>query len=307
MNLFFIVSATKSVIFESIIIKLGDNMRNVIEIDGISKQFDNTLALSDVNLRVGNGEIFGLLGPTGAGKTTMIKILTGQLVATSGIAKVFNKNTKELSDEEYSKIGMVLDYSGLYERLSCYDNLLVFTQIYHINKKRIYEILERVQLSDAIKKSASSLSKGMRQKLVLVRAILHNPQLLFLDEPTNGLDPATAEKIYELIFELRNEGTTVFLTTHNMEEATKMCDNVALLNDGVIIEYGSPKDICRKYNKENKITIVCRDNSTVVFENNKENASIISKYFEEDKVLAIHSSEPNLETVFIAVTGRSFK
>jgi ABC-2 type transport system ATP-binding protein len=282
-------------------------MENVIEINNISKQFDDVLALSKVNLRVANGEIFGLLGPSGAGKTTTIKILTGQLKATSGVAKIFNKNTEELTDKEYSKIGMVLDYPGLYERLSCYDNLIMFAQIYNIDKKHIYEVLEKVQLSDAIKKTAGLLSKGMKQRLVLARAVLHSPELLFLDEPTNGIDPATAEKIHELIFELRNEGTTVFLTTHNMEEAARMCDNIALLNKGVVVEYGSPEDICRRHNKENKITIIFRDKSTVTLKNNKENAGIISRYFEEDKVLAIHSSEPNLETVFIELTGRSLK
>jgi len=282
-------------------------MENAIEINNVSKQFDDVLALSKVNLRVANGEIFGLLGPSGAGKTTTIKILTGQLKATSGVAKIFNKNTEELTDKEYSKIGMVLDYPGLYERLSCYDNLIMFAQIYNIDKKHIYEVLEKVQLSDAIKKTASSLSKGMKQRLVLARAVLHSPELLFLDEPTSGIDPATAEKIHELIFELRNEGTTVFLTTHNMEEATRMCDNIALLNKGVVVEYGSPEDICRQHNKENKITITFRDKSTVTLKNNKENAGIISRYFEEDKVLAIHSSEPNLETVFIELTGRSLK
>lgn len=279
-------------------------MSDIIEIKHLSKKFGEKQVINGININVRKQEIFGLLGPSGAGKTTIIKILTGQLLCTSGSAKVFNTETKKLSDLEYSQIGMVMDNSGVYSRLTCYDNLLMFAQIYNIDKHYIREVLERVQLIDAIKKPVGKMSKGMLQRLIMARAILHKPKLLFLDEPTSGLDPATTENIHELIFNLRREGTTVFLTTHNMEEAAKMCDNIALLNEGHIIELGSPENICRKYNKENKIIIVCKDNSIVSFSNNSLNADKIAQYFKDDNVLSIHSSEPNLESVFIALTGR---
>lgn len=278
---------------------------NIIEIDRLCKSFGEKEVLNNISLNVSKGEILGLLGPSGAGKTTMIKILTGQLKANSGTEKLFGQNCESLDNSIYTKIGMVLDNSGLYERLSCYDNLKLFAKIFNIDKKNINEVLERVELSDSIKAPAGKLSKGMKSRLVLARAILHKPELLFLDEPTSGLDPATTDRIHELLFDLQKEGTTIFLTTHDMYEATKLCDNVALLNEGKIVEYGNPLDVCRKYNSDNNITILCKDGTTAILKNNSESADKIKEYFELNNVKSIHSSEPNLETVFISLTGRS--
>lgn len=277
---------------------------NIIEIKNLTKRFGENEVLKDVTCNIKKGEIFGLLGPSGAGKTTLIKILTGQVQASMGDAYVFNHDSSRLDDDTYEKIGMVLDNSGLYDRLSSYDNLLLFAKIFRVPRERIMEVAEKVQLEDAMKTRAGKLSKGMRQRLVLARAILHQPKLLFMDEPTSGLDPATTEKIHELIFELQACGTTIFLTTHDMEEATKLCDNIALLNEGIIIEYGAPEAICRKYNEENKIKILCKDGTTVVLPNASSSTQKITQYFQSDNVLSIHSSEPTLETVFISLTGR---
>ena len=148
------------------------------------------------------------------------------------------------------------------------------------------------------------MSKGMRQRLVLARAMLHSPKLLFLDEPTSGLDPAVTQTIHGLLQELKQEGTTIFLTTHNMDEAYRLCDHVALLNDGRIVEYGVPEELCRKYNTQNIITILCKDKSMVKLKNTRENADKIMGYFQDECVESIHSSEPNLETVFVELTGR---
>jgi ABC-2 type transport system ATP-binding protein len=144
----------------------------------------------------------------------------------------------------------------------------------------------------------------MRQRLTLARALLHKPKLLFLDEPTSGLDPATAEEIHNYLLELKKSGTTIFLTTHNMEEAYKLGDHIALLNEGDIVEYGVPEEICRKYNQQNQISILCRNGETVELENRAENAGKIAGYFSADMVESIHSSEPSLGTVFMALTGR---
>jgi ABC-2 type transport system ATP-binding protein len=276
----------------------------VIEAIGVKKNFGDKEALKGVDCAVAEREIFGLLGPSGAGKTTLIKIFTGQITASDGEAHVFGVSSDKITDEIYSKIGMVLDNSGLYTRLTCYDNLALFADIYGINKRVIPEIIEKVKLAEAAKRAVSKLSKGMTQRLVLARAIIHNPQLLFLDEPTNGLDPATALEIHTLIFELRDRGATVFLTTHNMEEAHKLCDNVALLNEGVIVEYGPPDAVCRKYDSQRSVTIVTRGGHEATLPNNPSSAQSIAKFFEDDRVESIHSSEPNLETVFIALTGR---
>lgn len=279
-------------------------LSKVIEMLHVKKVFGENVALADINCTVSEGEIFGLLGPSGAGKTTIINILTGQLKNTDGSSEVFEVNSGSLTDDIYSRIGMVMDKSGLYTRLSCYDNLVLFARIHNIKKGRIKEVLSQVDLLEDIKKPVSKLSKGMMQRLIFARAILHRPKLLFLDEPTSGLDPTTAAKIHQLINELRNEGTTIFLTTHNMSEATKLCDNVALLNEGTIVEYGSPDEICRKYNDEDKVKILCKDGSEITLSNSPQSAETIMEFFKEDKVLAIHSSEPNLETVFLRVTGR---
>lgn len=275
-----------------------------IKIKNIVKAFQEKTVLKDISLTIEKGEIFGLLGPSGAGKTTLIKILTGQLKADKGTADLLGMKCNQLDKKDYTKIGMVLDNSGLYERLSCYDNLKIFTKIYGLQASKIKEVLEHVGLQEATKTVTGKLSKGMRQRLVLARAIIHEPELLFLDEPTSGLDPATAKNIHELLFELKEKGTTIFLTTHNMEEAAKLCDHIALLNEGVIVEYGVPDEICRKYNVENIITILCKDGKLITLQNSKTNAGQIAEVFEHDNVEAIHSSEPNLETVFMSLTGR---
>lgn len=275
-----------------------------IVIQNISKAFNEKCVLDEVKLTIKEGEIFGLLGPSGAGKTTLIKILTGQLKPDRGEGMIFGKSCSRLDREDYKMIGMVLDNSGLYDRLSCYDNMLLPARIYGVDKKRIEELLKRVGLEDAAKKAVEKLSKGMRQRLVLARALLHSPKLLFLDEPTSGLDPAVTQTIHGLLQELKQEGTTIFLTTHNMDEAYRLCDHVALLNDGRIVEYGVPEELCRKYNTQNIITILCKDKSMVKLKNTRENADKIMGYFQDECVESIHSSEPNLETVFVELTGR---
>ena len=285
--------------------KAAKRTDTVIDMSFISKNFGSKTVLKEISLSINRGEIFGLLGPSGAGKTTLLKILTGQIAPTSGSSSLFGTDSQHKSDEICSTIGMVLDNSGLYSRLTCFDNLMLYARIFNVKKERICEVLDQVKLSEDAKTPVSQLSKGMTQRLVLARAILHKPHLLFLDEPTSGLDPQTAKEIHSLIFLLRDQGATVFLTTHNMEEASKLCDNVALLNEGIIVEYGHPEEICRKHNSQNIVTILCKDGTLVSLPNHRTSADTISAYFKEDKVTAIHSSEPNLETVFIAVTGRT--
>lgn len=279
-------------------------MSNCIEMKQVSKDFGTTTVLNKINICVKEGEIFGLLGPSGAGKTTIIKILTGQLPISAGEANIFGVSCSHITDSIYSKIGMVLDNQGLYERLTCYDNLKMFTDIYHINKKAVHDTLEQVGLQEAIKKPVNKLSKGMKQRLVLARAMMHHPKLLFLDEPTSGLDPTTASDIHELIESLRENGTTVFLNTHNMAEATKLCDQIGLLHKGNIIELGSPEEICRKHNSKKSIYILLKNGETVELPNDNTISETVANYFRQDSIESIHSSEPNLETVFINLTGR---
>jgi ABC-2 type transport system ATP-binding protein len=205
----------------------------------VKKSFGDNEVLKDVSFEINEGEIFGMLGPSGSGKTTIINILTKQFTADSGECYI---------SAGHNEIGLMLEHDGLYSRLSCLDNLIVFEDIYGIPRSRTLEALEKVGLSHAKKTVVEQLSKGMRQRLVLARAVLHKPKILFLDEPTSALDPVTARGIYKLIRDLRDGGSTIFLTTHNMEEATYLCDRVVMLFNGTIIEQGTPKDICERYN-----------------------------------------------------------
>lgn len=211
----------------------------MIRMNSVTKRFGTQTVLSDVSFVAKEREIFGLLGPSGAGKTTIINILTGQLDADGGSHSI---------NAASSETGLMLDEDGLYARLSCVENLNVFADIYGIPRKKCIEALKNVGLEGAAKKAVSTLSRGMRQRLALARAILHEPKVLFLDEPTGGLDPGTARGIHKLIHGLRENGATVFLTTHNMDEAVKLCDKVALLHKGKIVEQGVPVEICERHN-----------------------------------------------------------
>jgi len=210
----------------------------MISMNNVMKKFNSQTVLSDVSFEVKEGEIFGLLGRSGAGKTTIINILTDQLKP--------DKGSHEIGASSY-ETGLMLDEDGLYDRLTCLDNLHVFADIYGIPRKNSSEALEKIGLGDSAKKAVSKLSKGMRQRLALARAILHNPKVLFLDEPTSGLDPNTARGIHQLIQNLQKQGTTIFLTTHNMDEAVRLCDRVLLLHKGVIVEQGVPTEICERH------------------------------------------------------------
>ena len=279
----------------------------ILSLEHIGKKFKSETALKDISISMKPGEILGFLGPSGAGKTTTIKIITGQLRQTSGTAQLFGKDTRQLDNNLYSQIGIVTDQSGVYERMSVYDNLLYFAKILNVPRDRIEEILKRVGLWEHRKKPASKLSKGQGQRLVLSRAVLHQPKLLFLDEPTSGLDPSTAQQIHRLLLDLRSQGMAVFLTTHNMEEASKLCDTVALLNEGCIVEQGEPREVCLKYNTKKQYRILLDSREEIVLPQSEESAEQIARWIKENRIEAIHSCEPTLEHVFLAVTGRELQ
>lgn len=282
------------------------NIQYAIEMNHIVQQFAEKEVLKGIDLKILKGEIFGLLGPSGAGKTTLIKILTGQLLQTRGEAFLLGSNTKQ-AQKAQRKIGMMMDNFGLYERLTCYDNLKLFAGIYGIAQEKVDEALKKVGLSGDKKCPVIKLSKGMRSRLSLARAVMAEPEVLFLDEPTSGLDPATSAQIHKLIQDEQKKGATVFLTTHNMEEAHKLCNHVALLNEGSIVEQGEPEEVCRRYNHQNKLCIRLYDGKQIALPNNKTAADQIREYLAEEMVETIHSTEPSLETVFMELTGRSFE
>lgn len=275
-----------------------------IEFNHINKSFQGKPVLTGISFSVKEGEIFGLLGPSGAGKTTILNILTGRLLADTGTATLWGKDCSKLDAATLRRIGTVLDQDGLYDRLSCYDNLLLYAQLYNIPRNTILFILEKVKLQDAARKTVRQLSKGMRQRLVLARAILHKPDLLFLDEPTSGLDPATMQEIHRLLLDLKNQGTTIILTSHNMHEITELADTLVLLNNGQIVEEGTPRDICLRHDRQRGYHVLLDNGRERTFSIREKKALLY--LFENDKIRSIHSLEPDLETVFIALTGRRF-
>ena len=279
-------------------------MSYAIIANNLSIKFADNQVLNDISFEVQNGTVFGLLGPSGAGKTTLIKLLTGQLQQDRGFAELLGKDTRKLTALEHKQIGAMMDNYGLYDRLSVYDNMSFYADIYRVSRSTIVDTLKSIGLYEARGTAVSKLSKGMKNRLSLARALMNDAKILFLDEPTSGLDPATTKEIHNILLEQKKKGTTIFLTTHNMYEAESLCDCVALLSKGNIIEYGRPKDICRKYNHLNKLHITLKDGKEIMLENNSASALEVKEYLEKNMIEAIHSTEPTLETAFIELTGR---
>ncbi|MGT2779985.1 ABC transporter ATP-binding protein [Streptococcus intermedius] len=272
--------------------------KTIIEVQGLKKKFKEQEALAGIDFSIREGEIFGFLGPSGSGKTTTINILTGQLSADAGTAHVLSAPVEDLKAEVLEQIGIVSDASGFYEKMSLYKNLKAYAMLFGVKMTEVDELLRKVGLYDSRNKVAEKLSTGMKQRMLLVRALINRPKLLFLDEPTSGLDPSTSRTIHELLLELKAQGTTIFLTTHDMREAILLCDRLALLSKGKLVEVGSPHDIIQKYNMDKKVRLEYVDltTKTVTFEELKGGLDL-------SNVISIHSCEPTLEDVFITLTG----
>ena len=269
----------------------------MIVVKNVTKKFGQKVALEEISFEVNKGEIFGFLGPSGSGKTTMIKILTGQLNSDKGQTELLGKVSEKLTPADLEQIGLVSDTSGFYEKLSLYKNLQAYAKLYGKPNARVDEVLKQVDLYDSKNLAAEKLSTGMKQRMFLARALINKPQVLFLDEPTSGLDPTTSKKIHELLLDLKESGTTIFLTTHDMNEATLLCDRLSLLNRGHLIEYGTPSSIIQKYNHEKKVQLT--------FEDETQTEITFEELGQTDltQVVAIHSCEPTLEEIFIQLTG----
>jgi ABC-2 type transport system ATP-binding protein len=211
-----------------------------IEVDSLKRDFNGLHAVNGISFTVEAGEIFGFLGPNGAGKTTTLRILTGQLRPTSGTARVAGCDVVQQREALKPQIGVVFEYQNIYERLSAWDNLVFTARLYGVPKARLRQVLEQVGLEGRAKEPVKKFSNGMKQRLLIARALLPEPKVLFLDEPTRGLDPHMARGIRQIIASLADKGTTVFLTTHYMEEADKLCQRVAILDHGQIMALDTP-------------------------------------------------------------------
>lgn len=224
-------------------------MKKAIEVYNLTRKYDRLFAVDAISFSVESGEIFGFLGPNGAGKTTTIRMLTGQLLPTSGTAKVAGYDIVRERQMLKPKIGVVFDSQNLYERMSARENLIFYARLYRIRKSRPDEVLAQVGLTERARDRVIKLSNGMKQRLLIARALLHQPEILFLDEPTRGLDPHIARDIRGIVVQLANDGTTVFLTTHYVEEANQMCQRVAFLDQGRIVALDTPACLKADYGK----------------------------------------------------------
>lgn len=275
----------------------------VIQVERIRKRFGNKDALSEVSFSIPKGEIFGFLGPSGSGKTTLIKILTAQLNPTSGQASVFNQPAEMMHQTgQKMRFGILTDNSGLYERLSIEENLELYRQLYDLPKASIDKVLEFVNLSGERKKKVSILSKGMRQRVMLACAVIHEPELLFLDEPTSALDPVNSAHIYKGLRYLNEQGTTIFLTTHDMAEAELMCNRVAILYQGQIQAIGSPKEL-KKQHREDVVSVDLTNGVSYELPIGARTADQIADWMKQGLIDRLATKEPSLGDIFIKMTG----
>lgn len=230
----------------------------MINTKGLTRRFGDVAAVEDLRLEVEKGEVFGFLGPNGAGKTTTIRMLAALIAPTSGEATVAGLRIGQENREIRQHVGVLTETPGLYKRLSAIDNLLFFAKLYEVSEpqKQAERYLRLFELWNRRDDLAGTLSKGMRQKLAIARAMLHEPQILFLDEPTAGLDPEAAKVVRNLIETLRTRERTIFLCTHNLDEADRLCDRVALFNTR-LVAIGRPQELKeRLYGRRTVIHLV---------------------------------------------------
>lgn len=278
-------------------------MAAIIEVQNLQMKYGKEEALKNVSFSIRKGEIFGFLGPSGSGKTTTIKILTAQLSQTGGQVFVFGQPASEMNKvHNKSKFGILTDNSGLYQRLSIEENLLLYSQLYNLPKSSIEEALVFVNLQKDRKKKVHQLSKGMMQRVVLARTIMHKPPLLFLDEPTSALDPVNAQHIYNGLRKLNELGTTIFLTTHNMEEAELLCNRIAFLHKGEIREIDTPLALKKKYSDQS-FTVELEDGENHVVYNGEQGALQMMEWMKAKRVSRMYSNEPTLGDIFVQITG----
>jgi ABC-2 type transport system ATP-binding protein len=276
--------------------------------DKLTYSYNNLLAVDHISFHVAKGEILGFLGPNGAGKTTTVKMLTGQLKPKDGKAILLGLDVAENIERVQSEIGVCFEETNLYQRMSAIENLNLFARLFNVKSFNAYSLLARVGLSGREKDRVENYSKGMKQRLMVARSLVSQPQILFLDEPTAGLDPTSSEAIRNIILEERKRGATIFLTTHDMMEADKLSDRVAFMNQGKIVALDKPLNLKQKYGKRAlKAKVASKKGALESREINLDTPQTeeeLQKLFHNEKVITIHSEEATLEDIFIKITGR---
>ncbi len=280
-----------------------------IEINELVVRYGDFTAVDHLTLAVPPGELFGFLGPNGAGKTSTIKVLTGNQHPTSGYVSVAGYSIPSQFESAKPAFGYVPDTENHIDEFSGRENLKLFADLYHIADSRIDDLLARLELADAANTSAGNYSKGMRRKLLIAREILHRPSVLYLDEPTANLDARSTKLVRELLRDLAAEGTTIFLTTHNMEEVEQICDRVAIMCRGNLVECDTPTSFVTRYAERFVDTQFERDGAVVrksfnldIDEQRSELANVVSS----ESCVTVHSQEFNFHDVFLKITGQAY-
>lgn len=264
-------------------------------------------AIKGIDFHIDKGEIFGFLGPSGAGKTTTQRLIIGLLRGYQGQIEIFGKERSSWNKNIYEKVGVAFDFPNLYIKLTARENLELIGSYYKAEIDNIDSILDQVGLLKDKDKRIESYSKGMKMRLNFVRSIMHNPDIVFFDEPTSGLDPVNAKIIKDKIVSLKDQGKTIFLTTHNMTVAEQLCDRVAFINEGELSATDSPKNLMVEHGEPILNVEYLKDDHLISESFNLNHISSDSHFkgiIDHQKIVTMHTQEATLEDVFIKFTGR---
>jgi len=280
----------------------------MIEIRDVSFSYTKKPFIEDMSFSVEKGTIFGFLGPSGAGKSTLQKILTGQLPGYGGSVRVFGKEVREHGRDFYERIGIDFEFPTLYEKLSARQNLQFFGSLYVSSPRDIDALLCSLELTQDADKKVAEYSKGMKSRLSFLRALINDPAILFLDEPTSGLDPANARLMKNIILEEKAKGKTVILTTHNMQDAQELCDQVAFIVGGHIAALDTPHNLIMRKGASSLRYSWLESGMERLGECPLGETGAdprLQKLIADGRLLTIHSEEPSLGDIFMEVTGRA--
>ena len=284
-------------------------MNQAINAEELTYYYSSLLAVDHISFGVAEGEILGFLGPNGAGKTTTVRILTGQLRPASGRAYLLGMDVSRNVEKVQGQIGICFEVTNLYEQMTAVENLNLFARLFGVDAFDADALLDRVGLAGRGKDRVETYSKGMKQRLMVARSILNRPEVLFLDEPTAGLDPTSSEAIRRIILEERERGATVFLTTHDMMEADKLSDRVAFMNKGKIVALDTPHNLKQQFGKRALKAKVLNTSGELedreIVMDGPQTPQAVQELFSSEKVVTIHSEEATLEDIFINITGRA--
>ena len=270
----------------------------------------NKKAINNVSFEIFKGEIFGFLGPNGAGKTTTQKVMIGLLKQYRGYVEILGRNLKDWKTELYNRIGVGFELPNHYQKLTALENLELFGSFYKKKTIEPMKLLEMVELEKDANQRVATFSKGMKSKLNFARSLINDPEILFLDEPTTGLDPVSSRLIKNIILEKRKEGKAIFLTTHNMNDADQLCDRVGFIVDGELILIESPKELKIRHGRKIVKVEYIRNGEFLSQEFDLKNLAdnhIFLELLKTGNVQTIHTAEATLDDIFIKATGRQLK